>query len=509
MRFARPLAIAAALLAAAMSAPPAVGAPTRDGWGFAIADDDWDWNDPGVPPSLNADFAALQPKAFRFQMIWNAADLGWHMDRARAMITHARALGVEQVVVTFKKSVGQDVDPVYGSQPTPDGYAEHVSEVVRQLGPGVDVWGPANEPNRGEAWLPGVPGAQLLAGYQAKLEEIVAEWDPTASTTSPDFVDRSDLGTIGAYVNAYEQAGGGWGDYVAFHPYWGLHNESTQTTLDVIGLAPPGADVWITEAGAFGRSPSGIHDSFALQNDKVWWLADTLAALPEVKRVHYYHMRGNPLSAWDTGLTDVFGNRRPAWNSWCAIVRGLDEPACQPVTPRAPAPPPPPPDSPPVPPPAPPAPPPPATVSVQSAPATPPAPATGPPLDQAPPTVTVHRLARTLSRRAFADGVALTIGLDEPGTLEARLLVPRPRAASDRVTYAVVARRTLEHAGGRPQRLMLVPRLGRSSRSLPFFARVRVRATDASGNTRVVTRRLRVVTGTRPLTDDRTQATAG
>jgi hypothetical protein len=219
------IAVLAALL---IVAAPAHGAAAHDGWGFAVADDDWEWDNPGYLPSLEGEFAALEPKAFRFQMIWNAADLPWHIDRARGLIARARAHGVEQIVVTFKRSVAPDLDPVYGAKPTAEGYAEHVSEVVRLLADDVDVWGPANEPNRGEMWLPGVSGAQLLAGYYAGLQDAIATWDPTAEITSPDFVDRSDLGTIAAYVNAYENAGGGWGDHVAFHPYAGAYNETTR-----------------------------------------------------------------------------------------------------------------------------------------------------------------------------------------------------------------------------------------------------------------------------------------
>ncbi|HEX2161288.1 MAG TPA: hypothetical protein VHF88_05640, partial [Thermoleophilaceae bacterium] len=149
-------AVAILLIAAA----PAQAAAPRDGWGFAIADDDWEWDDPGHLPSLGDGFARLAPKAFRFQMIWNAVDYSWHMERARALIARARQQDVEQIVVTFKKSVEPDVDPVCGPQPPAECYAAHVGEAVRQLASEVDVWGPANEPNLGETWLPGVPGAQ-------------------------------------------------------------------------------------------------------------------------------------------------------------------------------------------------------------------------------------------------------------------------------------------------------------------------------------------------------------
>jgi hypothetical protein len=480
--------LAAVLAVLLIAATPALGAASRDGWGFAIADDDWEWDDPGQLPSLEDGFADLEPQAFRFQMIWNAADLPWHMERARGLIARARAQGVEQIVVTFKKSVGQDVDPVYGSRPTADGYAEHISEVVRQLGGDVDVWGPANEPNRGEAWLPGVTGAQLLAGYYAELQEAVATWDPSAEITSPDFVDRTDLGTIANYVDAYEAAGGGWGDHVAWHPYWGLHAETTQTTLDVIGLAPPGADVWITEVGAFGRSPGGIDESEEAQNDNVWWLATTLAELPQVARIHYYHMRGSPDSAWDTGLLDVDGSTRLAWHTWCAMARGDAHPACQPVTPRSqpPEPPPPPPD----PPPTPPTPPPPSapgfgTVGVLIAPDGSSAP------DGTPPSVTIDRLPGRVSYGAFLSGVRPRVTPSEPSALKVDLLVRTRRASDGRIRRLVVATRVLK-ASGRARRVRLEPRRRRLGPPRRLTAYVRVRATDLAGNHGATVKRLRV-----------------
>ena len=129
----------AALAALLVAAAPAQAAAPHDGWGFAIADDDWEWTDPSHPlPSLGDGFAALTPKAFRFQMIWNAADKEWHMERARALIQRARAQGVQQIVVTFKKSVGGDADPE-GLRPSAENYGDDVAEVVRQRAGDVGV----------------------------------------------------------------------------------------------------------------------------------------------------------------------------------------------------------------------------------------------------------------------------------------------------------------------------------------------------------------------------------
>lgn len=504
--------VAAALAVLLIAAAPAAGAAPRDGWGFAIADDDWEWDNPGYLPSLGDGFADLAPKAFRLQMIWNAADKEWHMDRARAMIARARAQGVQQIVVTFKKSVGQDMDPE-GPQPSADNYGAHVGEVMRQLAGDVDVWGPANEPNLGEMWLPRAEGARLLAEYYKRLEVAAEAWDPTAEITSPDFVDRTDLATIGRYVNAYENAGGGWGDHVAFHPYWGAHAETTQTTLDLIGLAPPGADVWITEVGAFGRSESaGIEATETAQNDKVWWLAETLAALPQVQRIHYYHMRGSPTATWDTGLMDIDANPRIAWHTWCAMSRGLDHPECQPVTPRTPPPPPDPPPADDPPPGGTSPPPPPPTLSLASAP-TPtitdappvavdcpsptlllsgcPAPGTSPPPDGVPPTLTIDRLAGRMTYASFIDGIAPRVRASEPSALDVSLAVKARRRPDSSPGYAVVARRAVEAKGG-ARRVRLQPRRRPLAGKRRFVARVRIRATDRSGNHSTFSKALRV-----------------
>jgi hypothetical protein len=480
------IATVAALL---IAATPAHGATTPDGWGFAVADDDWEWDNPGYLPSLGDGFAALEPKAFRFQTIWNAADLPWHIDRARAMIARARAQGVQQIVVTFKKSVSPDLDPVYGGKPTAEGYAEHIGEVVRLLADDVDVWGPANEPNRGEMWLPGVSGAQLLAGYYAGLQDVVATWDPTAEITSPDFVDRADLGTIAAYVNAYEDAGGGWGDHVAFHPYSGAYNETTQTTLDVIGLAPPGASIWITEVGAFGRSQRGIEATETSQNDTVWWLATTLAELPQVERIHYYHMRGNPDAAWDTGLLNVDGSARIAWHTWCAMAHGdLEHAACQPVTPRSASPPPP---DPPLPdpslPPAPPS----AAANPPTAGCPFPSGCSVPTPDRTPPTLTIDRLPGRMAHDAFMDGFHLRVRASERSALTIEVLVRLRRAGGGTLRYVAVAKKSL--AAVDDSRLVrLKPRHRALSERRRFVARVRVRATDFDGNRGTATRLLRV-----------------
>ncbi|HEX2161324.1 MAG TPA: hypothetical protein VHF88_05825, partial [Thermoleophilaceae bacterium] len=352
--------------------------------------------------------------------------------------------------------------------------------------------------------------AQLLAQYQARLEQLVAAWDPTAQTTSPDFVDRRDLGTIGRYVNAYKAAGGGWGDRVAFHPYWGAHAETTATTLDLIGLAPAGASVWITEVGAFARDQGSIEADETTQNDKVWWLAENLGTLPQVERIHYYHMRGNPNASWDTGLMDVDASPRIAWHTWCAMSRGFTHPDCQPVTSRtAPPPPPPPPPSPdppaPDPPPSTPAPSPGASQTPPSAPAPvlppgtsprPAAPTATTPLrapagDRTPPALTIERLARRLTYAEFVDGIAVKVRSNEPTTLVVTITVQGARRRDGRRRHAVVARKRVSAA--RVVRVVrLEPRKRRLGERRGFVARIEVRATDLAGNGNRAISRVRV-----------------
>ncbi len=321
-------AVAAACALSLVSASSAGAVVPRDGWGFGVADDDWnlnfsDPNDQGsIPYTLEDGFALLGPKVFRLQVDWNAASHPRLLHRAQMIIARARASGVQQILATIRRNPYTDA-----GQPAPDPvtYEIQVAQTVQALAQNVDVWGPANEPNGGISWLPGTAGAQKLAQYMSALEEIVSAWDPTASTTSPDFVDRKDLGSIAAYVNAYKNAGGTFGDYVAWHPYWGVHNKTLSTTNDLIGLIPAGKSIWVTEVGGFGRNlADGIDDNFVgQQNDKVAWMTGTLAGNARVARIYYYHVRGSS-SSWDTGLVDPSGRPRSAWYTWCIAAHNDD-----------------------------------------------------------------------------------------------------------------------------------------------------------------------------------------
>jgi hypothetical protein len=331
------LRFALALLACAcvLVLPPAAGAATtRDGWGLALGDDYWSWGTPGHLPNMEDGFARLRPKAFRFQMGWNAGYLSHHMDRARGLISRARDQGVEQIVVTFREPNATDLaaDPIPSNDPAPPAviYEQAIRLVVQELKGEVDVWGPANEPNL--SWLAGTSGgAQKLAAYNQSFTEVVTAWDPTATRTSPDFHDRQNAASLSTYLTAYAAAGGGWGHVLAFHPYFGVNrdltpgqpgvNPSIASVDDLAGLVP-GKDIWITEIGAFGRSTTwGVNDSQLDQQARVNWILGTLANHPRVKRVHYYHGQDHN-AAWDTALLNGDLTRRGAWYSWCAAAHG-------------------------------------------------------------------------------------------------------------------------------------------------------------------------------------------
>jgi hypothetical protein len=308
----------------------AVGAPTaawavfpRDGFGFGVADDSY--LSPGA--QIPGDFSILGPKTFRLQVHWNAVRVPGEIENARSWIAQARAHGAQQIVVTFK----ENDDAPCEEPPSVSCYSQAIAPAIQALANDVDVWGPANEPNLGDAWLPNVAGAQRLAQYWAVFNFILASpnGDPTAKRLSPEFQDRSDLGSIATYVNAYKQAGGGFGDYAGFHPYWGLHSTTAVTVSDLLEFLPPTTPVWITEVGAFGKKPAhtgspAINDSEADQARRVNWLLNDphgLAQHPRVARINYYHLRASAdPNAWDTGLSRADGSPRPAWFMWCAAT---------------------------------------------------------------------------------------------------------------------------------------------------------------------------------------------
>ena len=325
---ARPICAILAVGLAIAAAPAAADVP-RDGLGFAVADD-------GGPATLNTQyFDRLRPQAFRFMVPWNAAYSPPAIARASSIISTVRAHGVQQIAVSFNH------DGHRRSAPGPTEYTTAVEAFVRQFAGVVDAWGPANEPNCGGGWtaLNRAAGAQLTSQYYNILLFLIRSGaDPTAMMLSPDFCDSYAAASVGPWMTAYQRgapggASGGFGDAIAWHPYWDLHYmgagrvgpsqvSSTQDLIDNVNA--PDIPVWVTEAGAFGVNPGrGIQDDEATQNEKLRWLVDSLAHESRVTRIYYYSMYGNP-GGWDTGLLRAGGSRRPSWYTWCAESHGGD-----------------------------------------------------------------------------------------------------------------------------------------------------------------------------------------
>jgi hypothetical protein len=317
----RRLAVAMLFMAllSCFAASSASGATSHDGYGLFVADDDWDFVDPAYPmPSLGDAFAKLQPRVFRLQTIWNTMDRPEWQARTHALIDRARLRGAQQVILTVRSNNPANVGPD-GYFPSSTQYKNKISLLVAEFAGKVDVWGPANEPNG--KWRPDdAPGgyAQLTPTYAAayflRMREAVAQHDPTALVTSPDFLD--DWGTLQQftnYVTAFGQGTGGlWGDYVAFHAYRDVKQMNLDRTNALVSVIPANKTIWITEVGAHYESDQD-------QNTRVGWIASTLAGHARVGRIAYYNMRGGG-SSWDTGLLNSDFIRRPAWYTWCSAT---------------------------------------------------------------------------------------------------------------------------------------------------------------------------------------------
>jgi hypothetical protein len=315
MRRLAPLTIISLVVAAALASPAQAAAP-YNGSGYAIADDTH-FSTGNPAPIWGQWFDRLHPKAFRLQLHWNA-DLA-EIFKAAAVIDYVRARGVTSVLVTFKEN---------GSTPTVEQYVNSIYPIIKGLANRVDIWGPANEPNLGDAWFPGLDGAKKLADIYKALALMAAAYDPGSKITSPDFADDFNRDAISpAYIYTYIANGGGWGDYAAWHAYWSTYYEDPYMTNKFLSYVPADVPVWITEVGAFGEnSKRGIYDDNSIQYGKAIWLSHSLAQLPRIKRVYYYNMVGQHLSptnaGFDTGLLNLNSTPRPSWNAWCIATHG-------------------------------------------------------------------------------------------------------------------------------------------------------------------------------------------
>ncbi|NLT06261.1 MAG: hypothetical protein GXY03_08110 [Solirubrobacterales bacterium] len=353
----------AVALVLALAAPPATADVPRDGSGFAIADDETDWENPAAAVNLGAQFERLRPAVYRLQIPWNAlepAPLGasagelerasnrsaWRW-RTHALIDAARARGATEIVLTLRANNDSTVGRG-GYVPPVAVHAAEVARVVADFAPKVDAWGVANEPN---LWQVGddahrdigrIPTAALVT-YQDNLAAALAAHDPSALRTSPDFNDetRDWLG----YVRAYSRAGGDWGDVAALHPYGAVASYAAtgdpvaalRGIEDYARAVPPGLDIWATEVGAHHTGDP------ARQAAAVDWLATgqdgcastapcSPASHDRFTRILYYHVRDHS-DSWDTALVESDLTPRPAWTVWCAAAHGdrPDHPDCRPT----------------------------------------------------------------------------------------------------------------------------------------------------------------------------------
>jgi hypothetical protein len=143
---------------------------------------------------------------------------------------------------------------------------------------------------------------------------------------SPDFVDRTN-GSEVSYIQSYRAAGGGFGNYLALHPYWGVHNKSIGSTLNMIVACNCSQPVWVTEVGAVLRDdqdPGLALGDQGTQNDRVAWMTGPsgLAGNPRIAHIDYYQMRGVGSADFDSGLVNEDTGRRSAWYTWCTATHG-------------------------------------------------------------------------------------------------------------------------------------------------------------------------------------------
>jgi Glycosyl hydrolase catalytic core len=320
------------LLAAPAGARAALPA---DGSGFGISDADH------IPSrSLDQSFQLLRPPHFRFIVPWDVLDDPGIWAQCQDRIARARAAGATEIAI----SIGPPAAPT-----DPTVWIDRVSRFVAAFSPTVRWWSPANEPNHSSSgWMSTMEGAAIVAQYSARLSALlnVLQYSarhsapltvlhPTDRLLSPDFHDdygpdnrvkRDSNGdsTVELYVREFLNAGGDLGAAVAWHPYYGVMQQSLESTVDLVdNVLPPGSphDIWVTEVGALVERLDSdgavkVAQTPEQQDAQVQFITGPLAAEPRVARISYYHMRDhNPV--WDSALVDELGQRRPAWYTWC------------------------------------------------------------------------------------------------------------------------------------------------------------------------------------------------
>lgn len=330
-----------------LSAIPAAANPSRDGWGFGIADD----SSPGV--FAGANFQRLHARVLRFQVPYDVALPGyaWIKQQARDRIAAARAAGVQQVMITFRQKQGE-WPPWGANQPTrpePATWASLVESFVNEFDADVALWGVANEPNAGLGWLKldgrnqgdtdclrHGDGAQKLAGYYRALEDILRRRGSSSKLVGPEWHDDVDgngnanlassfhpgttESTVKHYIDHYRACGGDFGNFIGWHPYGGVKYKNLSSTRDLLRATPDSIPVLITEVGSVlrGNGESQFRFSEIEQSSQVSWIVNDLASLDgRISRIYYYHVLATPAPQWDSGLEYADGTPRLAWYQYC------------------------------------------------------------------------------------------------------------------------------------------------------------------------------------------------
>ena len=390
------LTLIALLLSTLLVAPPAAAAPPSDGSGFAFSSDGLE----GDPlRGLGEHFERLRPKAFRFTVPYNAAEVPAEVERAKAIINRVKQAGVTEILVTFRQRHDQwwpsrehAIDPskprhfvrpdpvswralVRAFMDLPNG--RHPDGQPKSIDDDVTMWSPAYEPNSGVGWLSPYPyfsdtdsgcnGTECqakLAGYFNQLKAELTSRQSSDKLVSPEFHDDSWhhqqmerpyttqhpkcpalnrlCSTVRNYIQDYYDAGGRFGDFLAWNPRDGLAARSLASTDDFLAAtnAVPllaserNTPVIVTEAGGGGARYGDYYSARSIGacisapngagNDSVEWLINTLApSTDRIKRVHLFQGcqpdRQNDESARDPldALMLPDGSARPAWYAWC------------------------------------------------------------------------------------------------------------------------------------------------------------------------------------------------
>ncbi len=340
--------VLAALAFCLAFAPSNSNAAAENGWGFGIADN----VHPNFGlPAVETHFKQMSPKIYRVQVPYDIISSTDPTARGRvadikAQIARARQHGVRHVLLTFSMGYADyqaaNRFPI-AETPTADEYDAEIRRVIAEFDPLVDAWSPANEPNAGWRWFGDAhhptKGPALLAAYFNKLRLAVPEGD---ELVSPEFHDRVDAdgtptkdglhagdsrSSVSHFIEHYLDAGGGWGQHAAFHPYGAVRSENTSSIEDFLDAVPPEVDVWFTEIGAKPDfTATGTKDE-ATQTSRVRKLVEYLKVTPRVSRAYFYNL-WDDTSTWDSALIRHDGSPRPSWSVWCGAARSDDPGAC-------------------------------------------------------------------------------------------------------------------------------------------------------------------------------------